>query len=95
MSDETQRMELRITGRVQGVGFRNFTVRRAGRLPSVTGWVRNNADGSVSVVAEGLSSELDSLRDAVSEGPRMARVDSLEETRDDPTGEFESFRVRY
>lgn len=95
MSDETQRMELRITGRVQGVGFRNFTVRRAGRLSSVTGWVRNNADGSVSVVAEGRSSELDSLKQAVSEGPRMARVESLEESRDDPTGEFDSFRVRY
>lgn len=95
MSETTRRMQLHLTGRVQGVGFRNFTVRRAGRLSSVTGWVRNNPDGSVTVLAEGPPSQLDSLREAVREGPRLARVDSLEEERREATDEFETFSVQY
>ncbi len=95
MADAERRMRLRITGRVQGVGFRNFTVRRADRLSSLTGWVRNNPDGSVTVLAEAPPSELEALKDAVREGPRMARVESLEEETGEATGEFETFRVRY
>lgn len=95
MSNDERRVRLRLTGRVQGVGFRNYTVRRADRLSSLTGWVRNNPDGSVTVVAEGPPSELQSLKEAVREGPRMARVESLEEEAGEATGEFEGFRVRY
>lgn len=95
MSKETERMELSITGRVQGVGFRHFTVQTAGRLDQVTGWVRNEPDGSVTVVAEGPRQELDRLLDNLREGPRMARVESVEEDWMEPTGEFSEFRVRY
>jgi len=50
-------MKIRVSGTVQGVGFRYFTFRTARRL-SLSGYVRNNSDGSVEVVAEGDRSNL-------------------------------------
>jgi len=51
-TDTQERLSARITGRVQGVGFRNFTQMRARQL-GVSGWVRNEQDGSVRLEAEG------------------------------------------
>lgn len=94
METETQkRVSARITGRVQGVGFRNFTRTRAHRL-GVTGWVRNERDGSVRLEAEGEREALDQLIEAVRQGPRMARVEDVEVDWSDATDEFEGFRVR-
>lgn len=94
METETQkRLSARITGRVQGVGFRNFTRTRARRL-GVTGWVRNERDGSVRLEAEGPQEALDSLVEAVQQGPRMARVENVEVEWADATGDFDTFRVR-
>lgn len=94
METETQkRLSARITGRVQGVGFRNFTRRRARRL-GLTGWVRNEPDGSVRLEAEGPREVLDDLVEAVHQGPRMAAVDDVEVAWDDATDEFEVFQVR-
>ncbi|MFB6098390.1 MAG: acylphosphatase [Salinibacter sp.] len=94
METETQeRLSARITGRVQGVGFRNFTRTRARRL-GVTGWVRNERDGSVRLEAEGSREALESLVEAVRQGPRMARVENVEVDWSDATGDFETFRVR-
>lgn len=89
----TQRLSARITGRVQGVGFRNFTQRTASRL-GLVGWVRNEADGSVRLEAEGAPDDLDALRTALQEGPRMAHVESVDADVDEATGAFETFRVR-
>ena len=66
----------RVTGRVQGVGFRYFVWREAEAL-GVDGWVRNRADGTVEVLARGTNEELDRLRDRIQEGPRMSRVTSI------------------
>jgi acylphosphatase len=94
METETKkRLSARITGRVQGVGFRNFTQRRARRL-GLTGWVRNEPDGSVRLEAEGPREALDDLMEAVHQGPRMAVVDDVEVAWDDATDEFEIFQVR-
>lgn len=94
METETQkRLSARITGRVQGVGFRNFTRTRARRL-GVTGWVRNERDGSVRLEAEGEREALDALVEAVQRGPRMARVEDVDTDWSDATDEFETFRVR-
>jgi len=95
MTSEHQRMELRVTGRVQGVGFRNFTVKNAKNLTNVTGWVKNEADGSVTIVAEGPPGELSKLRDAVEDGPSFANVNSIDGTRVEASGEFSTFEVRY
>jgi acylphosphatase len=67
-----------VRGRVQGVGFRWFVEREAHML-GVAGWVRNNADGSVEVMAQGSREQLASLRTKLRQGPRAARVDDVEE----------------
>lgn len=92
-TDTETRLSARITGRVQGVGFRNFTQRRARRL-GVTGWVRNERDGSVRLEAEGPREALESLVDAVEEGPRLARVEQVRVDWSDADDQFDTFRVR-
>ncbi|MGH7701156.1 MAG: acylphosphatase [Gemmatimonadales bacterium] len=69
-----------IHGIVQGVGFRWFVSRRAGRV-GVRGWVRNLRDGTVEVVGEGADAALDALGEALARGPAgasVARVDQRE-----------------
>lgn len=92
-TETTERLSARITGRVQGVGFRNFTQLQAHDL-GLTGWVRNESDGSVRLEAEGAPSALDELERAVHEGPRLARVDAVDAERTEATDEFSTFRVR-
>jgi acylphosphatase len=92
-TDTQERLSARITGRVQGVGFRNFTQMRARQL-ELTGWVRNEQDGSVRLEAEGPRGALEELLDAVREGPRMARVNEVSADWEEATNEFDTFRVR-
>ncbi|MFB6344823.1 MAG: acylphosphatase [bacterium] len=94
-NSQTKRMELSLEGRVQGVGFRHFTVTTARKLDNVTGWVKNESDGSVTIVAEGPVDELQKLETAVQDGPRSARVDNIEKDTKDANNEFMSFEVRY
>lgn len=67
-----------VSGGVQGVGFRFFVERTAASL-GVNGYVRNLFDGRVEVYATGSAEQLDALRSALQRGPRMARVDKVEE----------------
>lgn len=92
-NDEQQRLHAYIHGRVQGVGFRHFTMRTAGEL-GVTGWVRNLFDGRVEVVAEGKRSRLEELLGALRRGPTSASVVEVEEEWRQATGEFSGFNVR-
>ncbi|RJS92959.1 acylphosphatase [Salinisphaera sp. Q1T1-3] len=63
----------RVSGTVQGVGFRVATQQTARRL-SLAGWVRNRADGDVELVAAGKPRALDELTDWLHAGPAAARV---------------------
>jgi acylphosphatase len=85
-----ERLHAVVRGDVQGVGFRYFVQRTAGRL-GLRGWVRNNDDGTVEVVAEGGRPELDQLQRALEEGPRMARVDRVEARWSVATGGLDGF----
>ena len=87
------RLEATVRGRVQGVGFRYFVVRRALEL-GVAGWVANQADGSVRCVAEGPRAALDALEAALRDGPTGAIVDVVDAVRMTGTGRLERFRVR-
>lgn len=92
-TDTEERLSAQLTGRVQGVGFRNFTQMRARQL-GVTGWVRNERDGSVRLEAEGPRGALEDLLDAVRDGPRMARVEDIDADWVDAEDEFDVFRIR-
>ena len=71
-------VHLVVRGRVQGVGFRWF-VRENARRGELRGWVRNNPDGSVEVVAKGDPECIDRLLVAVRRGPPGSHVDRIEE----------------
>lgn len=83
-----------ITGKVQGVGFRNFTQLNARQL-GVKGYAKNLPNGKVEVVAEGDKAQLDALIALLENGPRYARVDSLEVDERSFTGGYETFGIRY
>ena len=88
------RAQIFVSGRVQGVFFRDHTQRWASSL-GLTGWVRNVWDGRVEVLAEG---EKDKIEDRISrlrQGPPLARVDNLEVNWVDYTGEFKDFRITW
>lgn len=76
-SGTAQRLEARVRGRVQGVGYRAFVRDQAHRL-GVQGSVWNGYDGAVYVVAEGPRPALDALLAALHEGPRMAQPAGVE-----------------
>jgi acylphosphatase len=82
-----------VRGRVQGVGFRNYTLQIARRL-GVRGWVRNRIGGAVEVVAEGHKTTLEAFLNALRRGPTMAYVSDVEVTWEAPQGEEGPFRVR-
>lgn len=69
------------TGRVQGVGYRNFVEHIAGKI-GVHGYVRNRRDGSVEVFAMGTAEVLKQLRTALERGPMMSSVDGISEETD-------------
>ncbi len=85
------RRRLRVSGRVQGVWFRESTRREAERL-GVRGWVRNCADGSVEAVFEGDAGPVAELVEWSRSGPPRARVDDVALSVEAPTGES-GFRV--
>jgi acylphosphatase len=76
MSDAPRLLRLRISGRVQGVGYRAFLTREAARL-GVHGWVRNRLDGSVEALARGPAEALNALVAAAKRGPGGSRVDAV------------------
>jgi acylphosphatase len=82
-----------VRGRVQGVGFRWFVEREA-HILGVAGWVRNNPDGSVEVLAMGTREQLAGLHSHLREGPRAARVDNIEGWDAEPVAGLNSFQVR-
>jgi acylphosphatase len=95
MSADTKPTEARrfvVRGRVQGVGFRWFVEREA-HILGIAGWVRNNADGSVEILAMGTRDQLIGLRSRLREGPRAARVDNVEEAEARPVSGLNTFRI--
>ena len=88
------RLALRIVGRVQGVGFRWFVTKEARRL-GLLGFVRNNPDGSVEVVADGLPEDLEQMERLCRQGPRGARVERVERLSSPSVEQsFTTFEVR-
>jgi acylphosphatase len=82
---------LRISGRVQGVGFRFHMERRAREL-GVTGWVRNRRDGTVEAMVQGAPEAVEAMIAAAREGPRAAIV--IDVKVNEGIGDFADFSAR-
>ena len=82
-----ERLHAVVHGHVQGVGFRYFVQRRASEL-GLSGWVRNNDDGTVEAVAEG-------PRETLEQGPRSARVERVDATWSVATGGLDAFDLAW
>jgi acylphosphatase len=85
-----KRIHLKITGHVQGVGFRYFCHEQAGRL-GLTGYARNISDGTVEVEAQGGADAIEQFVQAVSDGPRQAEVTNIEREKRDIDGNEDGF----
>lgn len=84
--------EIRVTGRVQGVFFRKHTKETADRL-NIKGWVMNETDGSVSIVAEGAEEDMEAFVNWCRRGPDRANVDHIE-IHEARVNDYKSFEIR-
>lgn len=89
-----KRVHLTISGRVQTVGFRFSTKRLANKL-GLTGWVKNNDDGTVEAVAEGEDEKLNQLLEFCKKGPFFAKVRDVKIEWQEFKREFEGFEIIY
>ncbi len=87
------RAHVLISGRVQGVCFRAYTVDEAAAV-GVTGWVRNTSDGGVEAVFEGDKSAVETIVAWCRKGPPAARVSNVEVVWGEPKGE-QGFGIRH
>jgi acylphosphatase len=86
-------LHAKVYGRVQGVNFRYYTLQRAQRL-RLTGWVRNQPDGSVEVRAEGPRTAVEELLAFLHQGPPHAQVERVEAEWLPASGAFRRFDVQ-
>jgi len=82
-----------VTGRVQGVGYRFFTL-TAGRREGINGWVRNLPDGRVEIVGEGDAEAMERFERAIRQGPSGARIEQVEVDAAIPSERVSGFNVR-
>lgn len=88
------RLSVRINGRVQGVGYRYFVQRKANEK-SLTGWVKNRADGTVEIEAVGAQQALEEFLSYVRVGPPAANVASADVNWFDDEPQYKGFDVRF
>lgn len=68
---------IKIEGRVQGIGFRRWAVSKAIDIGGISGWVRNEDDGSVEILMRGEDDKINHMIQACYDGPLFARVDRI------------------
>lgn len=88
------RARIFVSGRVQGVFYRDNTRRWASSI-GLKGWVRNLPDGRVETLAEGDQESIQTLVEQMREGPPMARIDNIEVEWEEFKGEFSDFRIAW
>lgn len=88
-----QQLTARVSGRVQGVGYRYF-VRTAAKRLGIKGWVCNERDGTVCVRAEGNPVDLKQLLRALYTGPSLASVQHVNYEWSEPSGRYTDFTIR-
>jgi acylphosphatase len=85
MKPSEQSVRVRITGRVQGVGYRLWATRTAASL-GLRGWVRNRFDGGVEALVTGAPERVDAMIEACWRGPRAAHVSEVTAVPDSDDG---------
>lgn len=88
-----RRLHLFLSGRVQGVLFRQSAKEYADER-GIRGWIRNAPDGSVEIIVEGQAETLERFLVWAKEGPEFAEVTRVRSEWSEPTGEFDGFEVR-
>lgn len=83
----------RVEGKVQGVGFRYFTLEQA-RAIGLTGYVKNLSDGSVAFLIQGDQGSIDDMLEKLRVGPMMARVKEVLHEVVDGDAELQDFEIR-
>ena len=92
--DEKIRAHIFVSGRVQGVFFRENTRKKAERL-NVSGWVKNLRDGRVEAVLEGERQNVENMVNWARKGPIWAKIEALDVIWEDYSGQFASFKIEY
>ena len=91
---EKTRIHIFVSGKVQGVFFRDSAVRQAERL-GVFGWVQNLENGIVEAVLEGEKDKVEKMIKWMRNGPLLAEVKEIDIDRQRYTGEFQDFQIKY
>jgi len=91
---EKIRAHIFVSGLVQGVFFRSYTVQKAKEF-GVFGWVKNLPDGKVEAVLEGEKEKVEKLVEWMKRGPEFAKVNGIEVEWQEYKGEFENFEIRH
>lgn len=86
--------EIKVTGRVQGVGFRFYTQKQA-TIFELKGWVRNSSDGGVLIVVQGEETMVETFIDYLRIDPVLSRVTNITKVKMQLVTEFSNFEVRY
>lgn len=89
-----KRIHVWVSGVVQGVGFRYFTIKQARKL-GVSGWVKNTYDGKVEIAAEGEEWQTQELIEKVKIGPSHSSVSGVQVEKEEYKNEFTGFEVRF
>lgn len=93
MSDKI-RFHIFVSGRVQGVFFRENTRRKAKKI-GITGWVRNLTDGRVEAVLEGEKDKIERMINWAKKGPMFAKVKGVKIEIEEYQAEFNDFEIKY
>ena len=92
-SDDHERARVSVSGRVQGVFFRDSAREKAEGL-GLSGWVKNTPDGRVEALFEGPSEKVREMVEWCERGPSQASVDRVDTDFEEARGELEGFEVR-
>lgn len=87
-------VSVKVSGRVQGVGFR-YSALNAARTLGLRGWIRNEPDGAVAARFEGPESEVGQFIEWLKIGPSLSSVHNISITEHDPDDSLTSFKVTY
>jgi acylphosphatase len=93
MTEDRRAVAVRVTGRVQGVGFRWWTQREA-MAAGISGFARNAPDGSVEALVCGAPEAVTAMLARLAEGPPGSRVDAVETRQADPGDAPAGFEIR-